>query len=78
MTVCVCVCLTLHNNMNTLCHGGPQGVGGIAAVVAFVQSKELVIFGSQRPGSLTLRPKRLPVLHPAETTERRRSLKAHL
>ena len=72
MRVCVCVRvrLTLHDDLYCLCHGGPQGVGGVAAVPAFVQVERRVVIGSQRPGSFTLRPELLAVLHPAVSAER--------
>ena len=72
MCVCVCVRLTLHDDLYCLGHGGPQCVGGVAAVLAFVLLERLVLIGSQRPGSFRLRPELLAVLHPAVSAERER------
>ncbi len=70
--MCVYVWLTLHNDMYGFCHGSPQVVGGVAAVVAFVHVEGIVLLGSQRPGFVKLQPERLPVLQPAETTDKKR------
>lgn len=44
--LCVHVCvLTLHDDLYGLCHGGPQGVGSIATVQAFIRVEGVILFG---------------------------------